>query len=554
MYSEAFVKKKPAKTEPENKEDPFSYPMGDPLSDDEAIPPFSAYTLQDHDPLTVPYPDDGEPADMSEGMKEEAGPVIRSVRRSAVAFRKMPAQSKALLLASLILCLSLALAVLLYRAPYRSFRSMADLANGSVFFTGISVDDTDISGMTMEQARDTVDEAVSAEDTGFRLTIQLGDRSFLFSSDDISYSRKANDALDQAYAAGRSWSVNALEEGRSPFEERKEAIGRLDTRPLQFPSSTEYSRDDVVHYVQALAAQVYVEPVNAKLKSVDFVHRSFSFTEDRNGYSLDQEHLIGQICQALNEGTADGAIQAHVKYAYPQVRKTDLMNRFSLLNVRVVPVATPGGNQGLKMLVGKLNGAVIQDGDRFSFLTMLRQAGYLIGTFQEDPLPTQLASALMDGGLCAGLSLETRFQLPEKSSLVSPGMEAAIGPDQDLVLLNGSSSPCCILCYYTPKSSAGTTGDVTLEWYGLLPEAGEETVLLAERTQVTEPGEPVLIRTETLPAGRKRLIREQENGEAWTCFLVKTHSGREYRRTPLFSSDYPAKQRMIEYNDEGEEP
>ena len=60
------VKKKPAEKKPEKRtdtwEDPFSYPLGEPLEDESPVPPFSAFTLQDHDPLTVPYPD-GEEAE-----------------------------------------------------------------------------------------------------------------------------------------------------------------------------------------------------------------------------------------------------------------------------------------------------------------------------------------------------------------------------------------------------------------------------------------------------------------------------------------------------------
>ena len=459
------MKKKPAEKKPEKRtdtwENPFSYSLGEPLEDESPVPPFSAFTLQDHDPLTVPYPD-GEEAEMSEEIREERPhPPLRPPK----GIQKSSALWKALFPCSLVLAVSLLLAVFFYRASWFPFRSGADALLGDRFFSGLTVDGTDVGGMTYSQAESVLTGISRSAREEVRLTILIGEAAAEFSSGQITYSRNVGDALDQAFSVGRKWDA-----------------------------------------------------------------------------------------AALDEGVTEGTIRAHMVYAPPAVRKTDLMNRFGLMNVRAVPTATKGGDAALKALVKALNGVVIQSGDQLSFLKVLRQAGYTPLPFEDDPLPTQIASAVMEGGLCAGMTLKTRFPLPQKSALIPPGTEAAISAGGDMILANDSGAPACVLCYYTPRTSAGTAGDVTIEWFGLTLNAGEEVALAAEKTGETKPGEPVLIQNDTLPPGRKFLKQEQAAGEDWTCCLVYTHSGREYRRETVFTTSYPARKRIIEYNEEGAQP
>ena len=517
---------------------------------EDPVPPFSAFTLQDHDPLTVPYPDPEE-ADVSEEMREEhpkSLPLRPEGKRKTSPLWKVLFPESAALLAALLLI------VFLYRAPWVSFRSGADALHSDRFFSGVTVDGTDVSGMTYSQAASVISGTARADRDEVRLTIRIGEATAVFSSADISYSRNVNDALDRAYAAGRSWDGAALEEGNSPHEEKLRAVRTLRNKGEFFTSSAAYSRRDVESYVAALALQVDQPAVSSRLRDVDFVHRTFSYTDDQSGVRLDQEDLVTQICAALDEGLTEGTVQAHMAYAAPAVRKTDLMNRFGLMNVRAVSTGTAQGDASLKALVKALNALVIQSGDQISFLAVLEKAGYELLPFADDPLPTQIASALMDGGLCAGMTLKTRFPLPEKSGLVPAGTEAAIAKGQDMVLVNESGSPACILCYYTPRTSAGTAGDVTIEWYGLTLNAGEEVALAAEKTGETAPGEPVYQQNSALPPGRKFLMQEQAPGEEWVCCRVYFHSGREYRRETLFTTSYPAKERVIEYNDGGTQP
>ena len=554
------VKEQPGKgreqrpdTQQESWEDPFSYSFGEPMEDEEPVPPFSAFTLQDHDPLTVPYPDEPETAEVSEELAKEP------VRESPISLlRKARGKAspiwKALFPLSVLLLFGLLLSVFSYRAPWMAFRSGADALQSSRFFSGLKVDGTDVGGMTYSQAENVLAGMSKAVPDEVKLTIRVGGTEALFTSADISYSRSVTDALDQAYAAGRSWDSAALEEGSSPFEERHRAVRALQQSGLSLSSSASYHREDVEAFAARLAAQVDTPAVSARLKDVDFVRRTFSYTDDQSGLTLDQEDLVRQICSALDEGQTEGTIQAHMTRAAPAVLKTDLMNRFGLMNVRSVATATKEGDRALKAVVQALNGVVVQDGDRFSFWAVLEKAGYTPRAFEEDPLPTQLASAVMDGGLCAGLTLETRCSLPQKSNLIPPGTEAVIAEGQDMVLVNASGTPACILCYYTPRTSAGTAGDVTIEWYGLTLNAGEEVRLEAEKTGETKPGEPIYRPNNTLPAGRRFLIQEQAAGEDWTCFLVYTHSGREYRRETVFTTSYPARERIIEYNEEGAQP
>ena len=529
----------------------YDFPPGEWTEEEIPAPEFSAFTLQDHDPLQVPYPDEVPEQDSfldEDGQKDLPDRLSGALRRC----RPRPAESglwRGLFFAALAVLILLAGFAARYHAPYFSFRSDASLLAGDRFFSGVSVDGVDLSGMTYETAQRRLASEKDGTASPFSWTIVLGDASVAVSLADLGLTGSNSQALGQAYAVGRSVPDPEAAWASSPFAQRLRAVRSLSAQPLSLFSAQKYRRSDVEDYVARLARRFDRPAENAKLERMNFVSRTFSFTEEKQGAVLDQKDLADQICGALDRGRDEAVLTARFTYDVPSIRKTDLLNRFGLLNVYSFYAQTPRGSQEVRKIVSAMNGLVVQAGDRLSFKAVLQKAGCAINSFEEDPLPTQWASCLMEGALCAGLTVRERTALPALSALAEPGKEALISDSSDLLIENTAMSPCCVLCYYTPRNGAGTAGDVTVEWYGLVPEAGETAALVTEKIREITPDEPLLIKNEKLAAGSKLITREAQTGAEYACRLVYSRGGREYRRETLWTTVYPARRQTVEYND-----
>ena len=546
---------KPAKPGAQDPDGSPLFPAGELTDRETPVPPFSAFTLQDHDPLTVPYPD--EPPDglePSSGPKERLSPPApRSPRKTAGSPRQKAAGVwRFAFLAAVLFLLVPAALILSYRAPYRSFQLGARTLDTGLIFPHVYADGTELSGMTPKEAEAALSSVRQADQTDLKLTIHLGGDTVLFTADQLSLPSRIRDTVEKAYAVGRSIYDPSGSLQTTPFETRLRSVQEAEAQTVSLSTAVSYDPENVRLFVSSLAERFDVPAKNAGIVNMDYVSRTFSFSDEQSGLALDQPHLTALICSALDQQVRQADLQARFLPVLPTVRKTDLLNTFGLLSIRSVQIDLPKGDKAVRKLAAALNGALLQGGAKLSFHAILQNAGYSPSVFDTDPVPTQIASALMDGALCAGLNVEKRYPLSQLTDLIPPGTEAAISPEEDLVLADPSGRPFCVLCYFAPKGSAATQGSITLEWYGILGTPGEEITLSTEKTAEADPPEAISRRNPELPPGRRILAQFPRKGETWVCSLVRTVSGKQTRKDYLFTTTYAPVRQIIEYNDQTE--
>ena len=498
-----------------------------------------SFRQQDSDPFDTPYPDAAYQKDAS---RPAAPPRSRPVKR-----QKHPRLYRLIVLAESIILIVIAGYLILFSAQYPAFRAKDAALRSSSFLQGITVDGLSIGGMTYEQALRVLEGSTEQEAPGLRIQIHLDDMIYLITDDDIPYARNLENVLDRAYAVGRRVTGNAAHTDETLFERRYLSLRQTAEQGLALSTSPGYRHQDVVVFVDKVASLIDRDPVDSELISVDFVKREFFFSDDESGRKLDKSALILAIETALDARRFDADLYATASTIPAAVTKVNLMNRFGSLTVRHLTVSSPAGDAYVRQMVEALNGVEIQSGNAFSLLDTLKARSCPLNT--EDRIPSQLASLLFDTALSSGMTLISRQAFSAIDSTVPPGLDARLDENTDLRFRNDLNAPVCFLCYYTPRGSAGKTGDVTMELFGITKAPGESIELNAVQTSsLAAPAEDEYVENPLLPAGTRLITREASDGSIYTTYRVYLQNGREYRREIVCTSTYPALPRHIEYN------
>ncbi|HOX41671.1 MAG TPA: VanW family protein [bacterium] len=191
-----------------------------------------------------------------------------------------------------------------------------------------------------------------------------------------------------------------------------------------------------------------------------------------------------------------------------------------------------------------LNGSLLKPGEEFSTLKRLgtidATAGYLeeLVIKEDKTIPEfggglcQVSSTLFRAALNAGMKITERQNHKYRVSYYEPpvGMDATIyDPAPDFKFLNNYGT------YFLVQSKIVGT-KITFEFYGTKDdrkiEIGESQI-----TDTVEPGPPIRVETDTLPAGTEKRIEKAHQG-ATAQFTYKVTKGDQTLQERTFKSKY----------------
>ena len=162
-------------------------------------------------------------------------------------------------------------------AAYADFQKTVAAVKGNTFYPGVHVDGIDLGGKTMSEARALLASHETAEAKGFEVFLSDGSSTWRIASDTMALDWDTDSLLAQAYALGRSGSL----------EDRYAAVRRLESMGAYYDSAYTYDKSQVREMCDSLAAQYYIECVDARVLAIDVANRSFAFSVEQVGRSLD---------------------------------------------------------------------------------------------------------------------------------------------------------------------------------------------------------------------------------------------------------------------------
>lgn len=366
---------------------------------------------------------------------------------------------------------------------------------------------------------------------------------------------KANKKLILANKILEAGELALISDGQNFSADNDTIASFIKSRPKGDDLEIYYNEERLKVYVANLAKNIDVVPQNAQLTIAN--GRATVFLTARIGKTLDQTATVVDIENALTARMSDHETGANPNTVNLKVAKVnpeitdDSINTLGI--VELVGTGTTDFRKSpsnrvhnIKIGAAALNGSLIKPGDTFSTLGHLGEIDASTGYLEELVIKENRTVPEFGGGLCqvsstlfrsalnAGLKITERQSHKYRVSYYEPpiGMDATIyDPAPDLKFENNYASHLLI-----QSRIEGTK--ITFDIYGTKDSRVIE-ISTPEMYDIVEPGPPVMIETDTLAPGEKKILEKAHQG-ASAKFNYKVTRGAETLQSTTFVSKYIA--------------
>ncbi len=368
----------------------------------------------------------------------------------------------------------------------------------NVYLPNITIDGISLSNMTKEQAQQKVFEHVNNRQNSFSLSLTSNTHTF-FTFDYqtlgiVTDETAVQNLLDQAYVYGH----------RGDLKAQKAEIEQFQKEGLTLYTTQSEMTDTNVDAVLAQIASFYEKsPVDAYLVSFNpDLPDPFYIQPEIYGETLDIQKYKEEILQRVSEGKS-GTLELMPTPVAPKVLTKDVRNSVSLLSEGVTAIATTseyGRNENIKIASAKINGKILEPGDRFSFNSVVGKRTIANG-FKEAPEYAygELVSGI-GGGVCqvsstiyiaavtSGQEIVDRRKHSSPVNYTEKGQDATVSDNRiDFVFKNDSDSNIYITAHVEKVPRTKSRMQCVVRMYG---QSLGESVTLKLKSNVTEVLQP----------------------------------------------------------------
>lgn len=405
---------------------------------------------------------------------------------------------------------------------------------------GVYVDEIDLSGMTVAEAKREVADYVGQleEET---LTLEIFDEQLQVTLGDLGLECTNLDVIDEAAQLGKKGNIIKR------YKERKDLEHEKKVYKLEWVLAPEQVRD----YVTTECVKFDSEAKDATLKRVN---GSFEIVDGNTGTKLDVDGSVQMIMDFIeNEWNKEnGTIILPVETDYPRGSEEELSRVKDVLGTFTTSYSTSGPSRSQNVANGAklINGTVLYPGDTFSAYEVVSpfttENGYeMAGSYLNGKVVDSLG-----GGICQvsttlyNAVLLSELEVVERSNhsmivtYVDPSADAAIaGTYKDFKFKNNTDAPIYI---------EGTTANkqITFTIYGEETRPANRTIKYVSQTlSTTEPG-VVIVADPGQPIGY-RIVEGAHRGIQAELYKHVYVNGVEESVTKVNKSTYNASPRTI---------
>ena len=433
-------------------------------------------------------------------------------------------------------------------AAYESYAAIRQTVSSDVFFPGVTIDGTDLGGMTMADAQALISQGQAQTASEFSLVVAAGEKRWRITSQEVPMTFDAQTVLERAWNVGRAGTL----------EERYAQIQQAAQQGVHFSLGFTYDRSAIAGLVDIMADSLDVEMKNATLDAFDVNNKTFTFTQAQKGYRVNREQLSADILAALDEGAYDRVIIVQGETIEPTLYREQLQGLFGKISSFTTKTTKDKDrNTNIALSANALNGRVVMPGETLSFNECTgprtgakgyREAGAIAGGVLVDDTGggvCQTSSTLFNAVVRADLKIVKRSAHSWPSTYVEKGEDATVNyPSLDFVFKNEGEFPVFVVAWYEKQQ-------VTVEIHGQMLKDGMTIDLESKVTKTIKPSDDLLFTFDaSLPVGTRQFGREKRTGyEVDTYKIYKDAEGNEIKREKLWKTTYRASQKEILYND-----
>ena len=412
---------------------------------------------------------------------------------------------------------------------------MEEAVNINTIYNGISVNGTDISGKTKEEALQQLQQEADVHLGNQKITIQKEDKiwDIPFSDLDVKYDIEAS--VEQAWEIGRTGELKDRYKVVTDVAQNKEDI----------PISYTHDNQKVVEKLQQIATEFNVD---AQDSTITRKNGAFQITDEQKGYALDVDKTVPKVEELLEQNTG-GIVEPEITVTEPKVTKadnekvTDLIGTYST----TYSANAAGRNENLRVGCANIDGTVIAPGEVFSMNVGLgpqtyangyKDAGVYVNGKVEQGVAggvCQVTSTLYNAVILAELEVVERYPHSMTVGYVPLGRDAAVAGDyKDLKFRNDTEYPVYLEAY-------ARDGKVVCNLYGHeIHDAGHKVdfEMVFDGT-IPKPAEKIT-KDASKPEGYRQVTYNGKTGSKVSTYKIITEGGKQTSKEWFSSSTYRA--------------
>ncbi len=430
----------------------------------------------------------------------------------------------------------------------------------STFCDNVVVDGIDLTGMTWEQGSAAVWAQANAKQASWsvRLRNEAGQYQDITAATlGITFDPSA--ALEAAWALGHNVSTDNQ---RDVFALKQE-IDRVRETGATF-SSAQTSADEgpLRQILNTLAQAAYKSPQDAQITGFnpDDSTNPFTFQSEVYGQELDTNSLKEQI-MAMADTLQSGEVLIQPTLIQPSVTVADLQQTVTLRYRAITPIdkhSTDDRNNNIRLAFSRINGLVLNDGDKFSFNKLAQARTTKNGYFTANEYAYGELVVGVGGGVCqasttvylaaiqSGLKITDRTAHSDPVSYTSLGQDATVnsvrGREIDFGFRNNSGGKLFIAAHVITDANNRNRLLCEVRIYGLAL-GGTSYKLESEVVQtLAKPTEKEIISDEEQKyvtyTDEEKVVISAREGYVVDTYLVTYVDGEETARERVSEDTY----------------
>ena len=249
-----------------------------------------------------------------------------------------------------------------------SYRQYKNYMAQNVIYPGVFVDGVSVGGMTVEEAQEALSKTTGETAGQFSVTVAIGDKTWNFDSSNVPSARDLGNVLEKAYAIGRTNTVEIQATQQTPFRQRVNTALALREQGVNLTTTATYDHEAVRALVDEIAAYVTRDPIDAQILTFDYKTRSFTFSSEQPGVTLDADLLYERVCAALDKWEKNATVTVDPVITQPSVTKDTLAAGFTMVAAYTTTTTKDSNrNTNIRLACEAINGTALMPGEIFSF-------------------------------------------------------------------------------------------------------------------------------------------------------------------------------------------
>lgn len=413
------------------------------------------------------------------------------------------------------------------------------------YYQGVSILGVDVSGMSLDQAREVVNEKVQTDMNAMSVVYTVEDESYELGAKELGASIDVDALLQDALAYGRTGS----------FADRQSKIADARNSGKDFVSPYSYDGEAIAAAVKedleplaqtAKDATVEIKTVSDEANKI--TDYEIAFTDEQSGIAVDEEKLVSDLLIAANAG-AKQPVAAKIIERDPEVTKADLEAKYAVRSTYSTEYGSSaeGRRYNIWKMADVINGVEIKPGDTWSIndeagprtyeLGWKGAPGISDGEYQEEAGGgiCQVSSTLYNAVLRGEITVAERTHHSWPLTYVPGGLDATISTGApDFKITNNLDVPIYI------ATRCDGEGDRTVEVSIIGPkiEDGLTRDFYSELVKTTPAGSAITVSDSSLPSGETRTIIGAHEGKTYNVYKrLLDENGNQVGETELYMVD-----------------